>query len=248
MNAQRIQVSKNAAHPATIMAAVRKADSSEESHTMQSALDKIVALGHARIITEGTAIHRAGDMFRSVYFLKSGAAKRLMIQEDGREQILGFPMPGELIGVEAIDSRKHTTTVMTLDMCAVVEVPFEELELLASKDATVAHFLFRTLSSALREEHGWLAALGLLNADERLAAFLLDLSQRFASRGFSSRRFILRMTRAEIGSFLGLTLETVSRVFSRFQKLGLLKVTRRDIELLDMTALASLAQVKYTLN
>ncbi len=248
MNAPRTHAAQKTAHPVTVMAAARKNDTAEETHTMQAALDKIVALGHARIVTEGTAIHRAGDMFRSVFFLKSGAAKRLMIQEDGREQILGFPMPGELIGIEAIDSRKHTTTVMTLDMCALVEVPFEALEQLASTDVSVAHFLFRTLSAALREEHGWLAALGLLNADERLAAFLLDLSQRFAARGFSSHRFMLRMTRAEIGSFLGLTLETISRVFSRFQKLGLLKVTRRDIELLDMVALASLAQVRYTLH
>jgi CRP/FNR family transcriptional regulator, anaerobic regulatory protein len=248
MNAQRTESNKRAAHSVAVLATARKADTAEESHTMQTALDKIVALGSSRIMTEGTAIHRSGDLFRSVYFLRSGSAKRLMIQEDGREQILGFPMPGELIGIEAIDSRQHTTTVMTLDMCAVVEVPFEALERLASVDSNVAHFLFRTLSGALREEHGWLAALGLLNADERLAAFLLDLSQRFAARGFSSRRFMLRMTRAEIGSFLGLTLETVSRVFSRFQKLGLLKVTRRDIELLDMQALASLAQVRHTLH
>jgi CRP/FNR family transcriptional regulator, anaerobic regulatory protein len=248
MNAQRIQSGRNTAHPVTVLAAIRKTDSVEESHTMQAALDKIVALGSTRIITEGTAIHRAGDVFRSVYFLKSGAAKRVMIQEDGREQILGFPLPGELIGIEAIDSRTHTTTVTTLDMCAVVEVPFEALERLASADASVAHFLFRTLSGALREEHGWLAALGLLNADERLAAFLLDLSQRFAARGFSSRRFMLRMTRAEIGSLLGLTLETVSRVFSRFQKLGLLKVTRRDVELLDLSSLAALAQARQTMH
>jgi CRP/FNR family transcriptional regulator, anaerobic regulatory protein len=247
MNAQSTHTIRNVTPPSVIMAA-RKNDTAEETHTMQTAFDKIVALGSARIVTEGTAIHRAGDMFRSVYVLKSGAAKRLMIQEDGREQILGFPMPGELIGIEAIDSRKHTTSVMTLDMCAIVEIPFAALERLASADASVAHFLFRTLSSALREEHGWLAALGLLNADERLAAFLLDLSQRFASRGFSAHRFVLRMTRAEIGSFLGLTLETVSRVFSRFQKLGLLKVTRRDIELLDISALATLAQIRHTLH
>jgi CRP/FNR family transcriptional regulator, anaerobic regulatory protein len=249
MNAQRTQSHPKSIHPAVMLAtASKKADSSEETHTMRTALEEILALGSSRIVTEGTAIHRAGDAFRSVYFLKSGAAKRSMIQEDGREQVLGFPMPGELIGIEAIDSRTHTTTVTTLDMCAVIEIPFESIERLAMTNAKVAHFLFRTLSGALREEHGWLAALGLLNADERLAAFLLDLSQRFASRGFSSHRFMLRMTRAEIGSFLGLTLETVSRVFSRFQKLGLLKVTRRDIELLDMDALASLAQMRHTVH
>jgi CRP/FNR family transcriptional regulator, anaerobic regulatory protein len=248
MNAARTQSHANAVHLVVMSAAARKADSFEETHTMRTALEEILELGSSRIVTEGTAIHRAGDAFRSVFFLKSGAAKRSMIQEDGREQVLGFPMPGELVGIEAIDSRTHTTTVTTLDMCAVIEVPFESIEQLAMTNTKVAHFLFRTLSGALREEHGWLAALGLLNADERLAAFLLDLSQRFASRGFSARRFMLRMTRAEIGSFLGLTLETVSRVFSRFQKLGLLKVTRRDIELLDLDALAALAQMRHTVH
>jgi CRP/FNR family transcriptional regulator len=207
----------------------------------EAVLEEVVALGRARVVTEGTAIHRAGDPFRSVFFLKSGAAKRMLIQEDGREQILGFPMPGDIVGMEAIDAGTHSTTVIALDMCAVIEIPFEAIEALASENPSVARFLYHRMSAALRDEHGWLAALGLLNADERVAAFLLDLSNRFSARGFSSRRFMLRMTRAEIGSFLGLTLETVSRVFSRFQKLGLLNVTRRDIELLDMAALNSLA-------
>jgi CRP/FNR family transcriptional regulator, anaerobic regulatory protein len=204
-------------------------------------LEEVVALGRARVVTEGTAIHRAGDPFRSVFFVKSGAAKRMLIQEDGREQILGFPMPGDIVGMEAIDAGTHSTTVIALDLCAVVEIPFEAIEALAAENPAVARFLYHRMSAALRDEHGWLAALGLLNADERVAAFLLDLSNRFSARGFSARRFMLRMTRAEIGSFLGLTLETVSRVFSRFQKLGLLKVTRRDIELLDMAALGSLS-------
>lgn len=204
-------------------------------------LAEVVALGRMRVVTEGTAIHRAGDTFHSVFYLKSGAAKRMLIQEDGREQILGFPMPGDLLGMEAIDGGAHSTTVIALDLCAIIEIPFHVIEALAAENPAVARFLYHRMSAALRDEHGWMAALGLLNADERVAAFLLDLSQRFSARGFSARRFMLRMTRAEIGGFLGLTLETVSRVFSRFQKLGLLNVTRRDIELLDMTALSSLA-------
>jgi CRP/FNR family transcriptional regulator len=204
-------------------------------------LAEVVSLGRVRVVTEGTAIHRAGDPFRSVFFLKSGAAKRMLIKEDGREQILGFPMPGDILGMEAIDGGAHSTTVIALDLCAIVEIPFEVIETLAAENPAVARFLYHRMSAALRDEHGWMAALGLLNADERVAAFLLDLSQRFSARGFSARRFMLRMTRAEIGSFLGLTLETVSRVFSRFQRLGLLNVTRRDIELLDMAALAHLA-------
>ena len=206
-----------------------------------AALAEVVALGRVRVVTEGTAIHRAGDAFGSVFFLKSGAAKRMLIQEDGREQILGFPMPGDILGMEAIDGGAHSTTVIALDLCAIIEIPFESIEALAAENPAVARFLYHRMSAALRDEHGWMAALGLLNADERVAAFLLDLSQRFSARGFSARRFMLRMTRAEIGSFLGLTLETVSRVFSRFQKLGLLNVTRRDIELLDLAALSHLA-------
>lgn len=209
-------------------------------------LDDVVALGRVRVVTEGTAIHRAGDAFRSVFYVKSGAAKRVLIQEDGREQILGFPMPGDIVAMEAISAGTHSTTVVALDICAVVEIPYEALEALAGERPDVARFMYQRMSAALREEHSWLAALGLLNADERLATFLLDLSQRFSARGFSAQRFMLRMTRAEIGSFLGLTLETVSRVFSRFQKLGLLNVTRREIELLDMAALYQLAHARPT--
>jgi CRP/FNR family transcriptional regulator, anaerobic regulatory protein len=209
---------------------------------------KIVAIGSSRVVSEGTFIHRAGDHFRSVYFLRSGAAKRSLITEDGREQVLGFPMSGELIGLEAIDSDVHTTTVVAHDLCVLVEIPYKALEKLAAQDREVAGFLFRAMSSALREEHGWLAALGLLSSEGRLAAFLMDLSQRFAARGFSPRRFALRMTRAEIGCFLGLTIETVSRVFSKFQKIGLLNVARRDVEILDLKALMTLAQVQNTLH
>jgi len=205
-------------------------------------LGEIVALGNARVVTYGATIHRTGEPFRSLFFLRSGAAKRSFIQEDGREQILGFPMPGDILGMEAIDGGAHSTTVVALDFCAVVEIPFGAVEQLLGENPAIARFLYRLMSAALRDEHGWMAALGLLSADERMATFLLDLSHRFSARGFSAQRFVLRMTRAEIGSFLGLTLETISRVFSRFQKMGLLNVTRREIELLDMTALHALAR------
>ncbi len=205
---------------------------------------KILEIGNARVVTEGTFIHRAGDQFSSLAFLRSGTAKRSLITEDGREQVLGFPMSGELIGLEAIDSDVHTTTVIAHDFCVLVEISYAELEKLAAQDREVAGFLFRAMSSALREDHGWLAALGLLSSEGRLAAFLMDLSQRFSARGFSARRFAMRMTRAEIGCFLGLTIETVSRVFSKLQKTGLINVARRDIEILDLKALMTLAQLQ----
>lgn len=207
-----------------------------------SSLAEVVALGSAYLVTHGTAIHRAGAPFRSLFFLRSGAAKRILLQEDGREQILAFPMPGDIIGMEAIDGHAHSTTVIALDLCAVVEIPFAAIEERLQENPAIARFLYRRMSTALREDYGWMAALGLLSADERVAAFLIDISRRFSARGFSAQRFSLRMTRAEIGSFLGLTLETISRVLSRFHKLGLLNVTRREIELLDMTALHALAR------
>ena len=214
----------------------------QSAASSNSVLAQVVALGSAHLVTYGTAIHRAGEPFHSLFFLRSGAAKRILLQEDGREQILGFPMPGDIIGMEAIDGGAHSTTVVALDLCAVVEIPFAAVEERLEDNPAIARFLYRLMSAALRDEHGWMAALGLLSADERMAAFLLDLSSRFSARGFSAQRFTLRMTRAEIGSFLGLTLETISRVFSRFQKLGLLNVTRREIELLDMAALHALAR------
>ena len=121
-------------------------------------LEQVVALGRARVVTEGTAIHRAGDPFRSIFFVKSGAAKRMLIQEDGREQILGFPMPGDIVGMEAIDAGVHTTTVIALDLCAVVEIPFEAIEALAAENPAVARFMYHRMSAALRDpfkDEGW---------------------------------------------------------------------------------------------
>lgn len=211
-----------------------------------SALDKVLALGAVRIVHEGTAIHRAGDELRSLYFVKTGVAKRVLLQEDGREQILGFPLPGELLGLEAIGGEHHSTTVMALDLCAIVEIPFRDLERLMARDPEVARTFYRLIAAALREEHGWLAALGLLTAEERVAAFLLDLSRRYAERGYSGTRFLLRMTRAEIGGFLGLTLETVSRIFSRLQRDEILSVDRREIAILDTAALSALSALGST--
>jgi CRP-like cAMP-binding protein len=218
------------------------------SSQTEDPFSKIVAIGQSRIITEGTVIHRAGDHFRSVFFLRSGVAKRCLTTEDGREQVLGFPMSGEIIGLEAIDSFVHTTTVICHDHCVLIEIPYHLLEKLAASDHEVAAYLFRAMSSALRDEHGWLATLGLLSSEGRVAAFLMDLSRRFAARGYSSTQFSMRMTRAEIGCFLGLTIETVSRVFSKFQKIGLLNVARKEIEILDPLALKTLAHIQKSLH
>ena len=117
-------------------------------------LEEIVALGRARVALEGSAIHRAGEPFRSLYFLRSGAAKRVLLQEDGREQILGFPMPGDIIGMAAIDGGAHSTTVIALDLCAVVEIPFDAVEGLHADNPAVARFLYRLMSAALRDSHG----------------------------------------------------------------------------------------------
>ena len=200
-------------------------------------LEKVLLLGSARFIQDGVAIHRTGDELRSLYFLKTGFAKRLLHREDGREQVLGFPLNGELLGLEAIGGEYHSSTVQALGPCHVVEIPFRLMEVLMAQDPDVAKTVYRLIAAALREDYGWLAALGLLNAEERVAAFLLNLSRRYAERGYSGTKFLLRMTRAEIGGFLGLSLETVSRILSQLQRDRVLSVDRREIGILNMSAL-----------
>ena len=187
---QMIQTTTNPRNAATV------GRPSAASFDASGALEKLLALGSPRIVREGAAIHRAGDELRSLYFVKTGVAKRVLLQEDGREQILGFPLPGEILGLEAIGSDRHSSTVVALDLCAIVEIPFAELERLLANDPDVAKAVYRLIAAALREEHGWLAAQGLLTAEERVAAFLLDLSRRYTESGCSGSRFVLRMTRA----------------------------------------------------
>jgi len=194
-------------------------------------LDSIVR--RSRPLHRGDFLFREGERFTSLYIVKSGSVKTYSPSEDGNEQVLGFHLPGELIGLDAIQSDVHGCSARVLETSVTCEIPFERLEELTSAIPSLQHQMYRLLSKEISHESEMLMLLGKRNAEERLAAFVLSLSDRFRRRGFSPRDFYLSMSRHEIGSYLGLAVETVSRLFTRFQEEGLLRVDRKHIELLD---------------
>jgi CRP/FNR family transcriptional regulator len=208
------------------------------SESEMEQLDSIIAT--RQTVRRGSMLYRIGDPFRSVYAIKSGAFKTASLSEDGHEKITGFYLSGEMLGLDAISTDEHNFNSIALEDSEVCVVPFPRLELLLREIPTLQHHFHKIMSRDIMRDQGLLLLLAGMKADARLAAFLLGLSQRFANRGYSPTRFHLRMTREEIGNYLGLTLETVSRLFSRFQDERLLRVDRREIELLDTGALRAL--------
>ncbi|MBS1154817.1 MAG: transcriptional regulator [Proteobacteria bacterium] len=194
-------------------------------------LDSLITQG--RPVKRGDGLYRAGEPFRSLFAVRVGFFKSSVISEDGREQVTGFHMSGELMGMDAISSDVHTCDAIALEDSEVCELPFAEIENLAREVPALQHHLYKVMSREIVRDHGVMLLLGNMKAEERLAAFLLNLSQRFALRGYSATSFHLRMTREEIGSYLGLKLETVSRILSRFQDQGLIKVQNRLIEIIN---------------
>ena len=192
--------------------------------------------GYAR----GDYLYRSGDKFQSLYAIRSGSFKTQVLHEDGREQVTGFQMIGEIIGLDAICTDRHTCDAVAMEGSEVCELPFDKLEALSRKLPSLQRHLHKIMSREIVRDQGIMLLLGSMRAEERLAAFLLNLSQRFAVRGLSPTEFQLRMSRQEIGSYLGLKLETVSRAFSQFQNSGLIGVKARSVELLDLPALRAL--------
>ena len=192
-----------------------------------------------RRVRRGEALFNAGDEFHSIYAVRSGFFKTTILNEDGREQVTGFQMAGEIIGMDAISNDKHTCDAVALEDSDVCELPFEQLEELGRKLPALQRHLHKIMSREIVREHGIMLLLGTMRAEERLAAFLLNLSQRFAARGYSPLAFQLRMTRQEIGSYLGMKLETVSRTLSQFQGAGLISVRNKAVKILDMKGMQS---------
>jgi len=180
---------------------------------------------------------RMDTPFRSLYAIRSGFFKTYDLQEDGSEQITGFQMAGELIGMDAISTDHHTCNAVALEDSELCEIPFAQLEDLIRHIPALQHQFHKLMSREIIRDHGIMMLLGSMNAEQRLATFLLNLSQRFAMRGYSPTRFTLRMTRAEIGNYLGMKLETVSRTLSKFQEAGLLLVQNKELELTQMEQL-----------
>ncbi len=193
-----------------------------------------------RPIRRGDYLYRSGAALESLYAIRSGFMKSCVLHEDGREQVAGFHMMGDLMGLDAIGSERHICDAVALEDSEVCEIPLAVLERLSRDMRSLQQHFHRILSREIVRDHGVMLLLGTMRAEERLAAFLLNLSQRFAARGYSPTEFYLRMTRQDIGSYLGLKLETISRALSRFHEEKLIEVRTRHLKILDMEALRAL--------
>ena len=184
---------------------------------------------HRLRVRRGERLYRTGNAFTSLYAVRSGFFKSLAVLENGREQVTGFSMTGEVLGMDGIGPGKHACDTVALEDSEVCAIPFVALQELAHEIPVLQHHFRKMMSREIVREHGMLLQLGSMSAEERVAMFLLDLSRRFAARGHSASEFNLRMKRVEIASYLGLQLETVSRTFSRFQDAGLIGVRQKSI-------------------
>lgn len=188
-------------------------------------------------VKKGAALYRAGDPLRSLYAVRIGSFKTSLLSVDGREQVTGFQMPGEMLGLDAISTDSHTCNAFALEDSEVCPIHFAQLEKLSLELPSLQHNLNKILSREIVRDHDMLMMLGNMNSDERLAAFLLNLSQRLHMRGYSSKAFVLKMRREEIGSYMGLRLETICRGIAHLRDQGLVEVSGRDVKILDMDGL-----------
>lgn len=194
-------------------------------------LDSVIR--HSRRLKKGEYLFRAGEPFRSVYAVRTGFFKTIVNSQDGRDQVTGFFMSGELLGLDGICNNFYSCDAVALEDSEVCELPFMNLEHAGSLIPAVQTHFYKLMSREIVRNQEIMLMLGNMRAEERLAAFLMNLSQRLNNRGFAANDFILRMSREEIGSYLGLKLETVSRTLSKFQHEGLIKVEHKHIQLVQ---------------
>ncbi len=201
-------------------------------------VDDLVA--SRRRVKRGTSLFRNGDPFTNLYAIRTGFFKTCITSEDGRDQVTGFQMAGEVIGLDGIVNDRHTCDAVALEDADVCLLPFERIEELSTEIPGLQRHVHKIMSREIVREHGVMLLLGSMRAEERLAAFLLNLVQRLHARGFSQSELVLRMTREEIGSYLGLKLETVSRTFSKFVEEGIVEVRQRHVRIVNSDALKQL--------
>lgn len=192
-------------------------------------------------LKKGEYLYHQGDDLNSLYGIKFGTFKTEFSLSDGREQITGFHLPGEMLGLDGIGFGQYQSNAIALEDSEVCVIQFNDFENLARQIPTLQQQFHRILSKEMTQDQRHLVALGSLRAEERLASFLLNLSDRLAARGYSPNEYHLRMSREEIGSYLGIQLETVSRLFSRFTESGLIQIKQRHVKLIDMSGLLELA-------
>ncbi len=194
-------------------------------------VDEVVAT--RRKVARGDNLFRNGDKFNALFAIRTGFFKTRISAEDGRDQVTGFQMAGEIIGLDGIVSDQHTCDAVALEDAEVCVMPFDRIEELSREITSLQRHVHKIMSREIVRENGVMLLLGSMRAEERLAAFLLNLVQRLHARGFSQSELVLRMTREEIGSYLGLKLETVSRTFSKFVEEGIVEVKQRHVRILN---------------
>lgn len=201
-------------------------------------LDEMIST--RRRVQAGEALYRTNDPFHALYAVRSGFFKTTLLHEDGREQVTGFQMSGEILGMDGIGTEQHTCDSVALEDSEVCMIPFTRLEAVSREMESLQHHFHKVMSREIVRDHGVMMLLGSMRAEERLAAFLLNLSNRYIARGFSPSEFHLRMSRQEIASYLGMKLETISRAFSKFQQDGLITVQQKYIQIQDIDGLKRL--------
>lgn len=209
---------------------------------LPAARDATATLFHHRRFKPGEHIFRAGQEFDALYLVNSGFLKTISGDAEGNERVLSFPMKGNLLGCDGICEDRHTVDAIALTDCDVIVLPFTQLLSIGREDIALEHLIYRVISREIMSEHAHFATLSALPSDARVARFLAMQAQRHAALGFSPRCFMLRMTRREIGSYLGLTLETVSRALSALDAAGVVTVDQRNIEILKPELLRGAAK------
>jgi CRP/FNR family transcriptional regulator, anaerobic regulatory protein len=201
-------------------------------------LDKIIG---RRKVARDSHLYRIGDRFTALYAVRVGHFKTYRANLNGDRQVIGFQMNGELLGMDAIGTDQHQCDAIALEDSEICEIPFARLEELFVEIPTLLRHYHRIMSQEITREQSVIVLLGNMRAEQRIAAFLVNLSSRYFARGYSANRFLLRMTREDIGNYLGLTIESVSRLITKLRKDGLLKVNNRELEVVDLPALKRLA-------
>lgn len=202
-------------------------------------LNQIVQRG--KPLQKGDYLYRANDEFDSVYAIRSGAVKALTISDKGEEQVTGFYLPGEVVGMDGIANNRYTNSVIALETASVCEIPFNRMEELSLKIPTLQRHFFQLMSREITQDQQVITLLSKSSAEERIAALLLSISNRNSRRQLSASAFRLPMSRTDIGNYLGLTIETVSRIFSRLQQQQLIDVDKKEVRITNMEGLHSVA-------
>lgn len=209
------------------------------SNSELDALDRIIE--RKKPVHKGDSIFEAGQPLQALFAIRSGTLKSYTITQEGEEQITGFHLPGDIVGFDAIGNNNHVSFAQALETAMVCEIPFDTLDSLSGTMPRLRQQVMRLMSSEIKGDQDMILLLSKKTAEQRLAAFLMNLSDRYGERGFSRREFRLTMTRGDIGNYLGLTVETISRLLGRFQKADLIDVSGKFITIKDLDGLRKMA-------